>query len=224
MSDNTTTCNEVEAKWSVSERGFNLLLRNFQLMGCTEQLNVYFDENAILARTGATCRFRFEPQKNMMFTLKLPGIWSKDGTRTAFEIEMPANDAFMGNLSVFGLAFDVTALKSDIRQPLQALNVSRLCRVGRMRNSRHTLQLPSGGVFELDSFSLPGGDIRYEVEVEQPDAMERKVVVETVRQIVPDAIPSNQSKFQRFSDAVARRSELRLQRGQRPVDTSRWSR
>lgn len=200
---------EVESKWSISSSGFDLLLATFRTLRSIDQLNIYFDQSWVLARAGATCRLRLAPQEWGMFTLKLPGSWTKDGTRKAVELEMPAYEVFAGDFSLYRAEIDRMQLVPEVRDALQPLNVSRLARVGCMRNTRHVLELPSGGTFELDRFSLPGGAVGYEVEVEEADDDLRAAVVASIRQLVPTATPSGVSKFQRFTEAAQRRHSQR---------------
>lgn len=193
---------EVESKWLISSKGFDALKSSCLTLRRTDQLNIYFDQSWILARAGATCRLRLARQQVGLFMLKLPGVWGTDGTRKAIELEMSANAVCVGGLSLYQSEIDGALLAGEIRDALQQLNVSRLARVGRMRNTRHVLQLPSGGIFELDRFSLPGGEICYEVEVEEANDEVRGATVGAIRQFDPTARPSSTSKFQRFTEAA----------------------
>lgn len=200
---------EVESKWLISSKGFDALKSSCLTLRRIDQLNIYFDQSWILARAGATCRLRLAHQEFGLFTLKLPGVWDPDGTRRAIELEMPAHSVFVGGFSLYRSEIDRVRLAPEIRDALQRLNVSRLARVGRMRNTRHVLELPSGGVFELDQFSLPGGEVCFEVEVEEANDEARAAIVAAIRQFDPTARPSSFSKFQRFTEAAQRRKSRR---------------
>jgi uncharacterized protein YjbK len=195
---------EVEAKWTMGRADFDRLLLNCRTLRRVEQLNVYFDYHWALAKVGATCRLRFAPRAAAIFTLKIPVAWVAEGTRTAMELEMPATAALGPGASVLWRTFDGGALTTSVRDALRSLNVSRLQRVGWMRNTRHVLQLPAGGLFELDRFCLPGGGVSYEAEVEESDPLARDSIVEAIRNVVPTARPSQLSKFQRFKEAAQR--------------------
>lgn len=199
-----TAQREVESKWALTAAGFEALVSSCREIRAVDQLNIYFDDSWALARAGATCRLRLAPCQVGVFTLKLPGTWTTDGTRSAREIEMPVPDVFVAHYSLFRVEIDRSSLAPEFSDALRPLNVSRLARVGRMRNRRRLMQLPSGASFELDRFSLPGGEVGYEVEVEEPDDRLRSEVVALIRGLVPSARPSTTSKFQRFTEAAQR--------------------
>lgn len=194
---------EVESKWTISQRGYYQLMSWCSHVKSIDQLNVYFDEQWTLADAGATCRIRCAPHLRPMFTLKLPVSWDKGGTRRSIEIESPVQVAFT-NFSLFVLAFNSAHLNSEVRNALHQLNVSTLRRVGRMRNIRHVLALPSGDHFELDKFTLPGREVVYEVEIEDVDDDRRASIVSAICDLDPSAFPSRLSKFQRFTEAARR--------------------
>lgn len=198
---------EVESKWTISRFDYDHLIGQCSVVNRVEQLNVYFDEQWALAEAGATCRIRFLPGESPTFALKVPVSWDSDGTRRSIEIESPAHAAF-SQFSLFLMAFEFEHFMPEVRRALQPLHVSTLRRVGRMRNVRQILRLPSGKTFELDSFTLPGGEIGYEAEVEEIDDLLRSMIVSEIRKITPSALPSRLSKFQRFTEAARRHHHL----------------
>jgi len=197
---------EVESKWTISRHDYDQLIGQCSLVKRVEQLNVYFDERWTLADAGATCRIRFSRNESPTFTLKVPVSWDSTGTRRSIEIESPARAAFT-HFSLFLTTFDFEDFAPEVRRALQPLRISKLRRVGRMRNVRQVLLLPSGRSFELDSFTLPGGERGYEVEIEEDDDLVRAAIVSEICEIIPSALPSRVSKFQRFTEAARRRRE-----------------
>lgn len=196
---------EVESKWTIFRNDFDRLLDRCVILRRIDQLNVYFDNDQwILANAGATCRVRCAPRDRAMFTLKFPVSREADGARRSIEIESPAHAAFTQHFSLYWMFLDFSLLNSELRRALPPMNIPVLRRVGRMRNIRHVLRLPSGGTFELDRFTLPGGEIAFEIEVEECDLKKRAAIVSEVCDLIPDAVPSHLSKFQRFREAVRR--------------------
>lgn len=199
---------EVESKWSIIKGDFDRLLSRCVVLRRFDQLNVYFDNDWVLANAGATCRVRFVPQGGVTFTLKIPVLWESDGARRSIEIESPAHSAFQRGFQVCRTELNFSLLNPELRSALSPLNVSVLRRVGWMRNSRHVIRLPSGWVVELDRFTLPGGEAGFEIEIEEEGLEKRAAILSELRSLVPAAVPSNLSKFQRFSEAVKRRHRI----------------
>ncbi len=198
---------EVESKWTISRHGYDRLISLCSLVRRIDQLNVYFDDEWALADAGATCRVRFASHEPPTFTLKVPVFWGADGTRRAIEIESPAHAAVM-QFSFFLKTFEIGQFRPEVKRALRPLNVSTLRRVGRMRNVRQVLILPSGGTFDLDSYTLPGGELGFEVEVEEENDFKRAAIVTEICDLIPGALPSNVSKFQRFTEAARRNFAL----------------
>jgi uncharacterized protein YjbK len=196
---------EVESKLTISRPDHDQLLKKCHVVKRIDQLNVYFDEQWTLADAGATCRVRCASDESPTFTLKVPLAWEEDGTRRSIEIEAPVHAA-CAQFSLFLMALDSEHFAPEVKGVLRQLNVSTLRRVGRMRNIRQVLRLPSGKTFELDSFSLPDGEHCFEVEVEEENDLKRRAIVSEILKLIPEAHPSQVSKFQRFTEAARRSS------------------
>lgn len=191
---------EVETKWTLTQREHDDLLLQSQVVAVTPQLNIYFDQDWLLADLGGTCRFRLTPGCLPEFTLKVPKSWDDEGTRTASELEKTLLEVF-GSWSYHRRYFEIQEVQPEVQQMLRQLNLTILYLKGRMRNLRRTLQRKEG-CFDLDRFRLPGGLVGYELEVEEPNAVIRRQLITTLRELVPNAKPSKKSKFQRFVEAV----------------------
>jgi uncharacterized protein YjbK len=206
---------EVESKLELSRFDFEHLLGSGQTQKTTEQLNVYYDSEGLLAASGSTFRVRFATGRMPVVTLKIP-IYSHDGCRTSREIEAPITQAIAslrGRVSIPRIIDVQRLLAPDFADALSKLNISTLRRVGYMRNRRHVVEFAGLGTVELDWAKLPDGKDFYEAEIESDDFEERRRLVDFVRQVVPASRPSTISKFERFQRAVTARSSLCFSHG-----------
>lgn len=197
---------EVESKFLVSEDDYSRLVSACRVQHTFDQVNAYFDSEWQLASFGATCRIRFLPGTEPLFTLKLPRGFTSDGAKRSLELELPLSSAFESQRLHFPLRLTPHQLASGVQKALNETGISELCRVGWMRNVRRELSCMWGS-FELDSFRLPDGRRMYEVEIEQTDDRVRSALVAFVREVAPSAEVSRLSKFQRFTQAL-RESKL----------------
>ena len=84
----------------------------------------------------------------------------------------------------------------------QALGITRVRRLGWMRNRRTVIELGSLGTVELDRTLLPNGRIHHEVEIEHPADEQHQALVGAVRALAPSAEFSRTGKFSRFMGAM----------------------
>ena len=196
---------ETEAKFLVSAEDYTRLMSLCRVERTLDQVNAYFDSGLQLARFGATCRIRFLPNAEPLFTLKLPRGTTSDGARRSLELELPLSSAFESASSRFPIRLSPTQLVSAIQTALYDLGISELNRIGRMRNLRRELRCEWGS-FELDTFRLPDGRRMYEVEIEEANESVRAQLVAFVRERAPTAEVSRLSKFQRFTQALGTKS------------------
>ncbi|MBZ4336409.1 CYTH domain-containing protein [Corallococcus sp. AS-1-12] len=196
---------EIETKLEISRIDFNRLLSGNQVKKTTEQLNIYYDFNWLLAAASATFRIRLALGKPAVATLKIP-LSTRNGQRTSRELETPARQAItpLGHVASPPRNLDVRShLAPSFRDELLGLNIPFLNRVGYMRNTRHVIELTNVGCIEVDWVRLPDGNDFYEVEIENDDlALQRRLAHLVVNQ-APSARPSTVSKFERFQRALS---------------------
>ena len=191
---------ETETKLELCETDYLTLSHAGEIRKSTEQLNVYYDWEWVLANSGCTFRVRFSLAGAPIVTLKTP-LSRHEATRTATEIEQVASELFGPRPARYSPpTLLVDRLPGDYASTLQAMGVSQLRRVGWTRNRRMVLSAGEHGSFELDRLELPGGGVVFEVEIEHPNGYSDSLV-EFVRQRAPSAKPSVRSKFERFCDA-----------------------
>jgi uncharacterized protein YjbK len=201
---------EIETKFELDESGFQRLKAAGRVESCTQQLNVYFDDNWSLANQAATFRIRFTPDGPPEATLKVP-VSQEDATRTMKEIEVLLREHRAGDrfVSLPHRRLDVSRdLPFELRSEILRLGVKSLQRVGWMRNTRYVVAIEPEGQIELDRTILPDGSTVFEAEVESEDAVTHRKLSRFILSRVPWAKPSGMSKFQRFRQAAeAARSE-----------------
>ncbi|TSC29481.1 CYTH domain-containing protein [Corallococcus sp. Z5C101001] len=196
---------EVETKLEISHLDFTRLLSDNLIKKTTEQLNIYYDFNWILAAASATFRIRIASGRPAVATLKIP-LHTQNGQRTSREFETPASQAIASCSHVANSPrkLDVKSHLTPIfRDALLGLNIPLLDRVGYMRNTRHVLELVDVGCIEVDWVRLPDGRNFYEVEIEHDDLDLQRHLAHMVIKQAPSARPSTLSKFERFQRAVA---------------------
>lgn len=201
---NTMTEIETETKLVLSEEGYGRLLRGGRLIGCRDQLNVYFHDPARLGENLGYLRVRYETDRTPVATLKLPVDWVGD-TRRMKEVERPLSELGPGLYPRPRRWIDVEEdLSPAFAEPLAAQGIQRVRRLGWMRNRRCLLALGPERTVELDRTSLPDGGVLYEVEIEDPSQEVHRALTARVRELVPEARVSRVGKFSRFLAATDR--------------------
>jgi hypothetical protein len=193
---------ERETKLAVSPEDHGRILNMDPAAECTDQLNVYLYDPAKLAERRGHFRVRFETGRRPVVTLKIPAGWRGD-IREMVEVEAPL--AQMGpQLRPWPRRWvDPAAnLPDEFLRHFRELGVSRLRRLGWMRNRRCRMTIGGLGQIEVDRTSLPGGAVLHEVEIEEPDLACHQAIVEEVRRVAPSAEVSRIGKFSRFLDTV----------------------
>ncbi len=195
---------EIETKFELDEQGFRRLKSAGRVEKCTRQLNVYFDDNWVLANNAVTFRIRFTPDAPPEATLKLP-VTQNGATRTMKEIDVPLreNQTADQGVPLPHRHLDVSRdLPFELGAEILRLGVKSLERVGWMRNTRYLIRIEAGGQIELDRTILPDGSTVFEAEVESADAAIHRKLAQFILKTVPWAQPSQMSKFQRFRKAA----------------------
>ena len=193
---------ERETKLAVSPGDYDRILDMDPAVECTDQLNVYLYDPAKLVERRGHFRVRFETGRRPVATLKVPAGWRGD-IREMIEVEAPL--AHMGpQLRPWPRrkVDPATNLPEEFLRHLRDLGVSRLRRLGWMRNRRCRMNISGLGQIEVDRTSLPGGAILYEVEIEEPDLGRHKAMVDEVCRVAPSAEVSRTGKFSRFLEMV----------------------
>ncbi len=193
---------ERETKLLISPADYDRIRSLGGMVECRDQLNVYLHDPGRLAEALGYFRVRFESGREPVATLKIPAGWRGE-MREMVEVERPLEQ--MGpNLFPWPRRWVTvdTGIPQGFMEHLQALGITRLRRLGWMRNLRCVVEVGSQGVVELDRTVLPGGEVVYEVEIEDPrEEMHRRLVAE-IRQVAPSAEISRVGKFSRFLKAA----------------------
>ena len=187
---------EIESKFELDASDFERLRAAGRVRGCADQLNVYYDCDGILKRSSTTLRIRVVPGSPSVLTLKVPKSFT-GAKRTALEIEHEVEIRKPPS----GMRVDCD-LPPDVRGVLADLGISRVVRVGWMRNSRWSVELHEGCAIDLDRVSLPDGSTFFEAEVETADVEAHEYAVDIIRDMAVSARPSTMSKFERFCSAL----------------------
>lgn len=198
---------ERETKFELTPHDYSVLLAAGRLSNEVRQRNVYFDRGWRLATLAATCRIRQSDDGSSVLTLKLP-VYRTGRARVMTEYELPlSSEACFARLRP---EIDVEReMPLEMASALMMLGVSRLLRVGEVRNKRTVLEVPGVGEIELDELTLPNGQVVYEVEIEGHDLQVEEALVSWVLQRARSATPSAVSKFQRFRTALCESYEPR---------------
>jgi hypothetical protein len=193
---------ERETKLIISSGDYRRLLETGDMTGCGEQLNVYLHDPARILEAHGYFRVRFESEKEPVATLKLPVGW-KGEMREMVEVERP--------LSVLGpdlfprprrwVPVDPN-LPGVFREHFRKLGITRLRRLGWMRNRRCVVHLGPSATVEVDRTRLPDGTVHFEVEIEDPSAEHHGALVERVTALAPSARATRVGKFTRFMVAA----------------------
>jgi len=192
---------EAEVKLTISPEDYHRILASGDLLGCREQLNVYFHDPRRLREGSGFFRVRFETGSPPVATLKIPVDW-EGGVRRMVEMEEPLEAMGPGLYPRPRRRVDVEDLSGEMARHFLAMGVTALVRLGWMRNRRCLVGLGREGVVEVDRTLLPDRTVQYEVEIETSDPGTRKALVERVRDLAPSAAPSSLGKFSRFLEAM----------------------
>ena len=189
---------ERETKLVVSRADYLRLRETGRLLEERDQLNVYFHDPARLTDEVGYFRVRFERGREPMASIKIPAGW-KGEMREMVEVERPLTDLGPGLFPRPGRWVMVDAdVPEGFMDHFRALGIERLRRLGWMRNHRSLVELPGLGSIELDLTVLPGGELHFEVEVENPVEEIHRSLVERIRELAPSATYSRTGKFTRF--------------------------
>ncbi len=193
---------EKEAKLVVSSQDYHRLMETGTLLGCRDQLNIYFHDPERLGQGLGYFRVRFQTGREPVATLKIPKIWV-GAVREMVEIQRPLSEMGPGLRPRPGRTIRVAEdLPGQMGRHFSALGITRLRRLGWMRNRRCEIQLGGIGTVELDRTLLPGGRVHHEVEIETSDEDLLRRLMEKVREGAPSAVPSSVGKFSRFLEAM----------------------
>jgi len=192
---------ETETKLIVSPEDYDRIRERGRVLECREQLNIYYHDPARLQEGLGYLRIRFETGREPVATLKIPVAW-EGAVRRMVEIEEP--------LRVLGPPLyprppREVQVREDLPKEMSGhfhkLEITRLRRLGWMRNLRCVVDVGSGEV-ELDRTRLPDGTLQFEVEIETPDDALQLTLTRTIREWAPSATPSRVGKFSRFLETL----------------------
>ena len=91
-----------------------------------------------------------------------------------------------------------SGIPEEYAKHFQDLGISRLRRLGWMRNHRCLLELGEIGQVELDRTRLPDGRVHFEAEIEEPSEVRHQALVAAVKKMAPSATGTRIGKFTRF--------------------------
>jgi len=193
---------EKETKLLLSPEAYESIRHAGRILECRDQLNVYLHDPQRLQEHLGYFRVRYQEGREPVATLKIPAGWKGD-TREMMEMERP--------LSQLGPSLNPrprrwvrvdAELPAEFVEHFQNLGITRLRRLGWMRNHRCVVELPPRGTVELDRTVLPHGLVLREVEIENPVDQVHQTLVERIRELAPDAEVSRVGKFTRFLRAA----------------------
>ncbi len=189
---------ETETKLVLSSEEYHRIREGGRVIECRKQLNVYLHDPERLGETTGYFRVRYETGRDPVATLKTPAGWEGDA-RKMIEVERPL--AQLGP-ALFPRPRRWIKVGADLppafARSLEEAGLRRLRRLGWMRNLRCVIELPPYGSVELDRSVLPGGEVRYEVEIEHPSLKVHEALLGRVRELAPQARISRTGKFTRF--------------------------
>lgn len=193
---------ERETKLVVSPRDFVRIREGGVLVEALDQLNVYLHDPSRLREEMGYLRVRFEKGRDPVATLKIPAGWCEN-TREMVEIERPLSElgpALFPRPRRWVLVD--TEVPEGFMEHFQGMGITRLRRLGWMRNHRDVVRLGPLGAVELDRAVLPDGTVHHEVEIESPADEVHRDLTERVRRLAPSAEVSRIGKFSRFLSAM----------------------
>jgi hypothetical protein len=209
---------ERETKLTVSPDDYRRILDGSRVLEVRDQLNVYLHDPGRLGEELGYFRVRFERGREAVATLKIPSGWHGD-TREMMEVEHPLRELgpALYPWPRRWVAVD-TGVPEGLMEHFQALGITRLRRLGWMRNLRYVVELGPArveelgsagavelelvGTVELDRTVLPGGAILYEVEIESARDETHRLLADRIRKLAPSAEISRIGKFDRFLAAL----------------------
>ena len=193
---------EREAKLTLSPGDYQLLERGLAVLESRDQLNVYLHDPDRLEEDLGYLRVRYEAGREAIVTLKIPVGWDGE-VREMVEVERPLKGLGPGLYPWPRREVRVESnLPEEMCRHFLAQGISRLRRLGWMRNLRRVLDVDGLGTVELDRTQLPGGAIHYEVEIEQQDEDLLNRLVARIREMAPSAESSRVGKFSLFLEAA----------------------
>jgi uncharacterized protein YjbK len=201
---------EKESKFEIDARAFEWLLQNAKVERQDRQVNVYYDSRSRLSRSAATFRVRYTKGAPAQLTLK-QSYANVDGVRVAQEY-----DYILAGISSVRFSPPEIDVEGQLVPELAALlrkrGISKLARLGAVRNYRYQLLIGGVGQVELDRLRLPDGSISYEVEIENEDDSVHERIRHWIFSHIPNARVSTTSKFERFMSSVLAAHEARLKK------------
>lgn len=193
---------ERETKLEVSSGDYERLLASADLQETRDQLNIYLHDPVRLREEAGYFRVRFEAGGEGIATFKLPVGW-KGEMREMLEVERPLAELGSG---LFPRPRRWVSLEASgpegLMEHFQGLGITRLRRLGWMRNLRHVLRWEGLGSVELDRTVLPDGTVHYEVEIDDPRSEVHQALVSKIKEIAPSASFTRIGKFSRFLAAL----------------------
>jgi hypothetical protein len=193
---------ERETKLELSRQDYERVRGGGRLVEARDQLNIYLHDPNRLGEELGYFRVRFETGRDPVATLKIPTGWTGE-MREMVEVERPLSELGPG---LFPRPRRWVVVKTDVPEGLmehfQGLGITRLRRLGWMRNLRCNIEWQGLGSVDLDRTILPDGNLHYEVEIEHPSEEKHRVLVEKVKTLAPSARFSRVGKFSRFMEAV----------------------
>lgn len=195
------TNNEIESKLELSADDFEILRSTCEVIGVTEQLNIYYDSGRRLASSGSTFRVRLTPGREPIVTLKVQKC-QEGARRESLEIEHPFGARVYPTIAPPRSLLVSTDLPDEFAETLCGLGIDVLERVGWTRNTRWIACVAGGPPIELDRTSLPDGSILHEAEIENDDLAVHQQLVQVICGLARSAKPSTMSKFERFAAAL----------------------
>lgn len=189
---------EKETKLVVSPDDYQVILRKGKVLDCREQLNIYLHDPARLREGLGSFRIRYEPDRQPMATLKIPIRWIGE-MREMLELERPLSEMgpdFFPRPRRW-ISVD-SGIPEEYAKHFQDLGISRIRRLGWMRNHRCLLDLGEVGQVELDRTRLPDGRVHFEAEIEEPSEGRHQALVTAIKDMAPSAKGTRIGKFTRF--------------------------
>ncbi|MGD2120649.1 MAG: CYTH domain-containing protein [Gemmatimonadota bacterium] len=196
---------ERETKLEVTREDYQKILASGDLRETRDQLNIYLHDPGRLGDEFGYFRVRLEAGGSATATLKVPVGWEGE-VREMLEVERPLSELGPG---LFPRPRRWVSLESSASEGLtehfQGLGITRLRRLGWMRNLRHVVYWAGIGSVELDRTLLPNGGVHYEVEIDDPRKEVHQALVRKIREVAPSATFTRVGKFSRFLWAVGMR-------------------
>jgi hypothetical protein len=196
---------ERETKLEVTVEDYEKILASGDLRETRDQLNIYLHDPGRIGEDLGYFRVRLEAGGGATATLKFPVAWRGD-MREMLEIERPLSELGPGLFPRPRRWVSVdTGADEGLMEHFQGLGITRLRRLGWMRNLRHVLHWKGMGSVELDRTVLPDGKVHYEVEIDHPREEIHQALVAKIKEVAPSAAFTRIGKFTRFLSAVGMR-------------------